>query len=81
MKEYKEDPLLRNYSIVIIDEAHERKVDTDIAFGIMKQILKKRSDLKVREYSLRAPPGSKIYFFSRASNLNEIFTEYVSNLA
>ena len=34
-----------------------------------------------RQNQLRAPPGSKIYFFSRASNLNEIFTEYVSNLA
>ena len=26
---------------------------------------------------LRAPPGSKIYFFSRALNLTEIFTEYL----
>ena len=29
---------------------------------------------------LRAPPGSKIYFFPRALNLTEIFTEYVSDL-
>lgn len=41
------DPLLKNYSIVILDEAHERTIATDILFGLMKEILPKRKDLKL----------------------------------
>jgi HrpA-like RNA helicase len=47
LNEYIEDPKLSRYSIVIIDEAHERRVDTDLLFGIMKLCLQQRSDLKV----------------------------------
>jgi HrpA-like RNA helicase len=47
LNEYIEDQKLSRYSIVIIDEAHERRVDTDLLFGIMKLCLQQRSDLKV----------------------------------
>src|SRR5690554_7637478 len=41
------DPLLRRYAILILDEAHERTVHTDILFGIIHAALQKRNDLKV----------------------------------
>ncbi|CAF1564351.1 unnamed protein product, partial [Didymodactylos carnosus] len=47
LNEHIRDPLLQQYSIVIVDEAHERKVDTDLVFGIMKQCLRRRKDLKL----------------------------------
>jgi len=47
LNEYQNDRMLQKYSIVIVDEAHERKIDTDIVFGIMKQCLRIRKDLKV----------------------------------
>lgn len=47
LNEYQADPMLRAYTIVIIDEAHERHVDTDLLFGAMKLCLSKRSDIKV----------------------------------
>lgn len=47
LNEYVDDPKLSRYSIVIIDEAHERRVDTDLLFGVMKKCLRQRSDLKV----------------------------------
>ena len=45
------DPLLSKYSVVIIDEVHERSVHTDILLAILKGLIsgdeKKRPDLKV----------------------------------
>ncbi|CAM9643424.1 unnamed protein product [Chrysoparadoxa australica] len=46
VRECLHDPGLSEYGIVMLDEAHERGINTDILFGMLKQALKKRSDLK-----------------------------------
>lgn len=47
LREAMSDPLLSRYSVIILDEAHERTVSTDILIGTIKQILVKRPDLRV----------------------------------
>lgn len=44
LREAMNDPLLEKYSVVIIDEAHERTLNTDVLFGLLKEVLKARGD-------------------------------------
>lgn len=41
------DPTMSKYSVIMLDEAHERTVATDVLFALLKQAAKKRPDLKV----------------------------------
>ncbi len=47
LREFLSEPDLGSYSVMIIDEAHERTLHTDILFGLIKDIARFRSDLKL----------------------------------
>ncbi|HBG37233.1 MAG TPA: DEAD/DEAH box helicase, partial [Treponema sp.] len=47
LQEMKLDPYLSKYSVIIIDEAHERSLNIDFILGLLKRILRMRKDFKV----------------------------------
>lgn len=47
IKEVFQSPTLERYSVIIVDEAHERSIQNDLILGILKCIVLKRKDLKV----------------------------------
>ncbi|CAI9621573.1 unnamed protein product [Staurois parvus] len=47
LREFLTEPDLASYSVIIIDEAHERTLHTDVLFGLIKDISRFRPDLKV----------------------------------
>ena len=47
IREMMGDPLLNNYSVIMLDEVHERTAQIDIIMGLLKKILKRRRDLKL----------------------------------
>jgi len=47
LAETRNDPLLRKYGVIIIDEAHERSLNIDFLLGFLKNLLPRRPDLKL----------------------------------
>ncbi|MCX6966827.1 MAG: DEAD/DEAH box helicase [Verrucomicrobia bacterium] len=47
LAEIQSDPLLRAYSVLILDEAHERSLNIDFLLGYLQGLLQKRADLKL----------------------------------
>lgn len=47
LRELLASPDLSSYSVIIIDEAHERTIYTDVIFGLIKDLCKLRDDIKV----------------------------------
>ena len=47
LQEMKLDPMMKKYSVIMVDEAHERSLNIDFVLGLLKRILKVRPDLKI----------------------------------
>ncbi|KAF2349992.1 Helicase C-terminal [Trinorchestia longiramus] len=69
VREMMADPLLRQYSVIMVDEVHERNLYTDIILGLLKKILKRRKDLRIIVCSATIDADHMFQFFN--SNLTD----------
>jgi HrpA-like RNA helicase len=63
LQEMKLDPWLSRYSLLVVDEAHERSLNIDFILGLLKRVLEERKDFKV--------------IISSATINAEVFSEYL----
>ena len=47
LREAMNDAALPRYSCIILDEAHERTLSTDVLMGLLKEVMARRKDLKI----------------------------------
>jgi len=47
LQELKADPLLEEYNVIMVDEAHERSLNIDFILGLLKKLTRERPELKI----------------------------------
>ncbi|KAK3372831.1 P-loop containing nucleoside triphosphate hydrolase protein [Lasiosphaeria ovina] len=74
------DPLLSRYSVIMVDEAHERSISSDILLGLLKKIRKKRPELRIIISSATLQAEDFRNFFSGSGDEKSLESESAADI-
>jgi pre-mRNA-splicing factor ATP-dependent RNA helicase DHX38/PRP16 len=70
LRELLKDPDIDHYSAIIMDEAHERSLHTDVLMGLLRKVIGRRRDMKLIVTSATMDAEKFSVFFGNAPIFN-----------
>lgn len=70
LREFQEDADLSKYSVILVDEAHERSQNIDFLLGLLKDLLTRRPDLRIVISSATINAKEFSQYFNNAPVIN-----------
>lgn len=87
LQEMLHDPLLKQYSAIIVDEAHERTVGTDLVMGFLRNLVygargeNSGANMKLVIMSATIEVGRMAWFFEKDRDANDIYDNGNSSIS
>ena len=77
IREMMGDPLLSNYSVIMLDEVHERTAQIDIIMGLLKNILKRHREIRliIKEKNQKTSPTTILSVEGRNYNVDVFYLD------